>query len=200
MPLLNPMRAMPSRDSESSRGSLKRSEPSRDSEIENLKAENKRLKANAGKQGQKGKGRGKPNDRRPALGQAFAKLPPQLIGMNAEIDGERVCFGYNPGSCKVPGKKCPKGLHNAWKEVAGDPTHRTSARCDYATRGVQVLVKATKRRTIIQRWLMTRSKESLECLIVSRKTLKTRAQTKTKEKSSRQFWQRKWQPGVRKNW
>ena len=79
------------------------------------------MKANAGKQGQKGKGRGKPNDRRPGMGQSFAKLPPQLIGMNAEIEGERVCFGYNLGSCKVAGKKCPKGVHKCMKRGCGGP-------------------------------------------------------------------------------
>ena len=56
----------------------------------------------------KGRGRGRP------------AMPRQLWGGVAETpDGQRICFGFNLGSCKVTGDKCDKGVHVCSRKGCG---------------------------------------------------------------------------------
>ena len=65
----------------------------------------------SGKCGDRGRGRG--------VGPAIPKL---LWGGIAETpDGQRICFGYNLGTCSkvAPGEKCDKGTHQCTRKGCG---------------------------------------------------------------------------------
>lgn len=85
-------------------------------QVQQLKAENKKLRTN--KQGGKdktkgssvgGKGKSKGKDKSGRT----ARLPKELLGMNYEVGGKRLCYAYNMRSgCNVSGEdKCDKGHH-----------------------------------------------------------------------------------------
>ena len=65
----------------------------------------------AGKVGEKGRGRG------------FGPAMPKLLwgGVAETADGQRICFGYNLGTCTkvAPGEKCDKGKHQCTRKGCG---------------------------------------------------------------------------------
>lgn len=51
-----------------------------------------------------------------------AKMPKELWGLHPMKNEERICYGYQMGTCKQTGDKCDKGLHicmKCWKKDHG---------------------------------------------------------------------------------
>ena len=106
------------------RSGTTRREP--DGELQELRAEVKRLKSSASSssfqkgKGQKGKGKGKDkgkgkNDKNRK--QRPTNLPARLRGCNPTINGQKPCFAFNLDGCSgaAPGGTCPRGLHKCMK-------------------------------------------------------------------------------------
>ena len=102
------------------RNDKKREHPGDSQQVQDLKNQIKNLKAHKG-EGNKGGGKGggakgvKANNKKgkdPRKDRSGA-LPKELIGMNASVDGKKVCYAYNMRhGCKVSGEeRCEKGYH-----------------------------------------------------------------------------------------
>ena len=110
-----------------------------------MKSENGRMKAQLAKlQGQpivkdkKGAGKGKPgkpgNTKETwpkgaaSSGEGGGPVPKELLpGKSVNRKGQRLCFGYNLGTCNKcePGETCDRGLH-ACTRPGCEETHRAS--------------------------------------------------------------------------
>ena len=59
---------------------------------------------------------------RPAVKKMPVKMPKELWGLDPMKNKERICYGFQMGSCKQSGDKCDKGLHicmKCWKKDHG---------------------------------------------------------------------------------
>ena len=59
---------------------------------------------------------------RPAVKKMPVKVPKELWGLDPMKNKERICYGFQMGSCKQSGDKCDKGLHicmKCWKKDHG---------------------------------------------------------------------------------
>ena len=111
-------------------GNSKDKIPKRDAskaELDKLRQENQRLKAKVSKGEGKARGKGKGGGKNGR--DRYTNVPQSLIGLNTTLDGKRLCFAYNLGSCMRGVDKCDKGLHNCMKCGAKHPAVGPDGRC-----------------------------------------------------------------------